>query len=86
MNCDGKKKAILKDEDGSFLGSPGAVIAESEWQWDADPRYGLGDYRIPKVMLTELDGTRIPAEEKCPNKGQYYSLFPNPTSHKFSFD
>ena len=28
MECDAKKKVIIKDEDGSFLGSVGAVIPQ----------------------------------------------------------
>ncbi|XP_021347967.1 fibrocystin-L-like [Mizuhopecten yessoensis] len=69
MDCDGLKKDLFVDEDGSFLGSIGAVISESEWEWGGDPRRGLGDYRIPKTMLTTLDGTRIPVNDIAPNKG-----------------
>ncbi|XP_060084827.1 fibrocystin-L-like, partial [Ylistrum balloti] len=69
MDCDGLKKDLFTDQDGTFLGSVGAVISESEWQWDGDPRRGLGDYRIPKTMLTEQDGTRIPVNNIAPNKG-----------------
>ncbi len=63
------KKAMLQDLDGTCLGSVGTVVPQSEFEWDGDPRRGLGDYRIPKMMLTEPDGSRIPAEDKCPNKG-----------------
>ncbi|XP_069478234.1 fibrocystin-L [Ambystoma mexicanum] len=70
MVCDAKKKALLKDLDGSFLGIPGSVIPQSEFQWDgADKRHGIGDYRIPKVMLTYLNGSRIPVNQVAPNKG-----------------
>ena len=69
MDCDAMKKAMIRDQDGSLLGSFGTVIPQSEFEWDGDPRRGLGDYRIPKMMLTRPDGSRIPAEEKCPNKG-----------------
>ncbi|KAM8966821.1 LOW QUALITY PROTEIN: fibrocystin-L [Pelodytes ibericus] len=69
MDCDAKKKALLKDLDGSFLGSQGFVIPQSEYQWNGDPRDGLGDYRIPKTMLTRLNGSRIPVSEIAPNKG-----------------
>ena len=34
------------------------IISESEWAWDRpgeEPR-GLGDYRVPKDMLSDLDG------------------------------
>ncbi|XP_054620387.1 fibrocystin-L-like isoform X2 [Dunckerocampus dactyliophorus] len=69
MDCDGKKKSFLKDLDGSFLGSVGAVIPQSEFEWGGDPRRGLGDYRIPKVMLTFHNGSRIPVEQIAPHKG-----------------
>ncbi|KAK7898488.1 hypothetical protein WMY93_019341 [Mugilogobius chulae] len=69
MECDAKKKTLLRDVDGSFLGAVGAVVPQSEYEWDGDPRRGLGDYRIPKVMLTYPNGSRIPVEQIAPNKG-----------------
>ncbi|XP_052805044.1 fibrocystin-L-like isoform X2 [Mya arenaria] len=69
MDCDALKKALFKDMDGSFLGHVGSVIPQSEYEWDGDPRRGLGDYRIPKEMVTRLDGSRIPYELMMPNKG-----------------
>ncbi|XP_026145815.1 PKHD1 like 1, tandem duplicate 1 isoform X2 [Carassius auratus] len=69
MDCDAKKKTFLKDLDGSFLGAVGAVVPESEYEWNGDPRHGLGDYRIPKVMLTYLNGSRIPVNQIAPYKG-----------------
>ncbi|KAM3928399.1 fibrocystin-L-like [Leptodactylus fuscus] len=69
MTCDAKRKTLLKDLDGSFLGNIGAVVPQSEYQWNGDTRYGLGDYRIPKVMLTALNGSRIPVSQVAPNKG-----------------
>lgn len=69
MDCDAKKKTFLKDQDGSFLGAVGAVVPESEYEWNGDPRHGLGDYRIPKVMLTYLNGSRIPVNQIAPYKG-----------------
>ncbi|CAH1789074.1 unnamed protein product, partial [Owenia fusiformis] len=69
MECDAKKKAILDDLDGTFLGSIGTIIPESEWAWDGDRSRGIGDYRIPKVYLTAADGTRLFPEDLCPNKG-----------------
>ena len=70
MDCDGHKKAILDDMDGSFLGKVGTVIPESEFEWDGDRRRGLGDYRIPKTMLTRLDGSRIPKKDIAPHNGK----------------
>ncbi|XP_056378584.1 fibrocystin-L-like [Hyla sarda] len=69
MTCDAKRKTLLKDLDGSFLGNIGAVVPQSEYQWNGDTRYGLGDYRIPKVMLTALNGSRIPVSHLAPYKG-----------------
>ncbi|XP_038070546.1 fibrocystin-L-like isoform X1 [Patiria miniata] len=71
MDCDGMKKAMIRDLDGTFLGTPGTLIPQSEFEWDGDPRRGLGDYRIPRTMLTRTDGSRIPVEDKAPNKGIY---------------
>ncbi|XP_053349466.1 PKHD1 like 1, tandem duplicate 1 [Clarias gariepinus] len=69
MDCDAKKKSMIKDMDGSFLGAVGTVIPFSEYQWNGDPRHGVGDYRIPIVMLTYLNGSRIPVANIAPNKG-----------------
>lgn len=69
MDCDAKKKSILRDEDGTFLGAVGTVVPHAEFEWDGDSRRGLGDYRIPKVMLTYLNGSRIPVDQIAPNKG-----------------
>lgn len=70
MACDAKVKSLLVDQDGTFLGTPGSVIPQSEHEWNGDKRMGLGDYRIPKEMQTRLDGTRIPVSELAPNKGK----------------
>ncbi|KAM8840499.1 PKHD1 like 1, tandem duplicate 1 isoform 3-T3 [Spinachia spinachia] len=69
MDCDAKKKSLLKDLDGSFLGAVGAVVPQSEYEWGGDPRRGLGDYRIPKVMLTFPNGSRISVNQIAPHKG-----------------
>ena len=55
MNCEGLKKNLLTDEDGSFLGTPGTVISQSEFGW-GDQARGLGDYRIPKEALADSAG------------------------------
>ena len=39
MDCDGQKKCLLTDMDGSLLGSPGSVISHSEFGW-GDPQRG----------------------------------------------
>ncbi|XP_061682368.1 PKHD1 like 1, tandem duplicate 1 [Syngnathoides biaculeatus] len=69
LDCDAKKKSLLRDLDGSFLSAAGSVVPQSEFEWDGDPRRGLGDHRIPKVMLTYPNGSRIPVERIAPNKG-----------------
>jgi hypothetical protein len=58
MDCDGMKKNLIRDLDGSFLGSPGAVISQSEFGWGSQQR-GLGDFRIPKEMLSYPNGSFI---------------------------
>ena len=58
MNCDGLKKNLLTDLDGSFLGKVGSVISQSEFEWGSQQR-GLGDFRIPKEMLANPNGSFI---------------------------
>lgn len=58
MDCDGLKKELLTDLDGTFLGSPGTVISQSEYQWGSQAR-GLGDFRIPKTALAAADGSAL---------------------------
>ena len=69
MDCDGLKKVLITDKDGSFFGRKSVAFSESEFEWDGDPVRGLGDYRIPVAMLTDEDGVRIQVADKCPNKG-----------------
>ncbi|XP_051699933.2 fibrocystin-L isoform X2 [Oryctolagus cuniculus] len=69
MVCDAKRKSFLRDMDGSFLGNSGSVIPQAEYEWNGNRQLGIGDYRIPKVMLTFLNGSRIPVTEKAPYKG-----------------
>ncbi|GFN92106.1 fibrocystin-l [Plakobranchus ocellatus] len=69
MACDAKKKAMIVDKDGSFLNHVGFVLPNSASEWDGDRRYGLGDYRIPKVMLTTPDGQKIDVKSYAPKKG-----------------
>ena len=71
MDCDAFKKALLKDLDGTFLGHVGDIIPQSEFEWDTNPSRGLGDYRIPKEMLSDTDGNRIPVDDIAPNKGKF---------------
>ena len=71
FDCDGMKKALIWDLDGSFKGSPGSIIPDSAYEWDGSPARGLGYYRVPKPMVTELNGTKIPYAAKMPNTGIY---------------
>ena len=77
MDCDGLKKVIVEDLDGTLLGTKGTVIPESEWEWEwpggeanVDRRRGLGDYRIPKVLLTDLNGKRIQIGDIAHDRGK----------------
>ena len=56
MDCDGLKKVLITDLDGTFLGKPSVAFSESEWEWGGDSRRGLGDYRIPKEALSDENG------------------------------
>ncbi|XP_076825618.1 fibrocystin-L-like isoform X2 [Clavelina lepadiformis] len=70
MECDGMKKVLIKDFDGGFIGGTGgSVIPQAEYEWDGDPIRGLGDYRIPKAMLTTPSGDRIPVNQSVDNRG-----------------
>lgn len=43
MDCDGAKHVLIKDLDGSLTGvSGGSVISKAEYEWNGDPRRGLG--------------------------------------------
>ena len=70
MNCDGLKKNLIRDNDGSLLGAIGAVIPQSEYEWDGDARRGLGNYRIPKSMLTTTSGLVINPDVLAKYKGR----------------
>ena len=71
MHCDGLKKALLIDTDGKIIGNdiPGTIIADSGYQWEGNPTAGLGYYRVPKSMVTEVNGDKIEFADKMPNTG-----------------
>ena len=71
MDCDAKKKILIRDLDGSFLGHVGTVLPDSAYEWDGDARHGVGDYRIPSVMLTSSQGTPIDVNSYAPKKGEH---------------
>ncbi|XP_076825620.1 fibrocystin-L-like isoform X2 [Clavelina lepadiformis] len=64
MECDGMKNVLIKDFDGGLIGGTGGtVLPQAEYEWDGDPRRGLGDYRIPKALLTTSSGDRIDVDD-----------------------
>ena len=70
FDCDGMKKTLFIDKDGTLIGeSGGTVIPDSAYEWDGNPQNGLGYYRVPLPMVTELNGDRIPYSDKMPNTG-----------------
>ncbi|XP_053409194.1 fibrocystin-L-like isoform X2 [Mercenaria mercenaria] len=67
MDCDGLKKVLVKDMDGTFMGVKGSFIPQSEFEWDGDDtRRGLGDYRIPKDALTTVIGEVVSVDSLAP--------------------
>jgi len=46
MDCDGHKEVLIQDIDGSLTGTiGGSVISKAEYEWNGDPRHGLGTQR-----------------------------------------
>lgn len=70
MDCDGLKKNILHDLDGSFLqlGEPGTVISQAEYDWGSQKR-GVGDYRIPSEALAYPNGSMMPISQLYQHPG-----------------
>ena len=69
FDCDGMKSLLIKDTDGSFLGKPGALLPKADYEWNGDPRHGLGDYRIPTAMQVEPSGNRLSFSQIYNNTG-----------------
>ena len=71
FDCDGFKKLLLIDLDGSFNGNgkPSTIIPDSAYEWDGNPKRGLGYYRVPEQMILGDNGVRINYEDKMPNTG-----------------
>jgi len=72
LDCDAQKHILIKDLDGTLLnsGPDGTIISQAEFEWDGDPRRGLGDYRIPKVLIADpRNGLPIPVDDLFPLKG-----------------
>ena len=75
FDCDAMKKCMIKDLDGTFLGHVGTVLPDSAYAWDGDARHGLGDYRIPSVMLTTSTGQLIDVNSYAPKKGELKNCY-----------
>ncbi|KAK4475484.1 hypothetical protein MN116_000801, partial [Schistosoma mekongi] len=69
MECDGLKKVLVIDKDGGLFGQPTVIIPQSEWQYNLNSNYGVGDKRIPSRMLINVDGSSIDPMKQWPNKG-----------------
>merc|ERR1712013_586049 len=54
---------------GETLTITGTIIADSAYEWEGNPSAGLGYYRVPKTMVTEVNGDKIEYEDKMPNTG-----------------
>ncbi|XP_060067589.1 fibrocystin-L-like [Ylistrum balloti] len=53
MECDGHKKVMIHDKDGSLLGRKGTVLSMSESMYGKDLKRSSGDHKIPKSMLID---------------------------------
>ncbi|CBY40006.1 unnamed protein product [Oikopleura dioica] len=83
LHGDANKHAKVMDIDGGVFDVPGTLFAESEYEWDgvtratadggsitySDTRDGLGDYRIPKPLITAMDGSKIPIDDVIQERG-----------------
>ena len=71
LDCDGLKHVLVRDEDGSFLetGSPRSLISMAELSWGDNGPRGLGNFRIPTVMLATPGGGMQDADTLFPSKG-----------------
>ena len=53
----------------SRSGIPTTIIPDNTYQWDGDRSYGQGYYRVPKTMITDIDGNKIQFADIMPNVG-----------------
>ena len=70
MSCDKHRRNLIVDEEG-VIGGSGKVetyMSHSEFEWNGDPAFGLGDYRIPTTMNNK-NGEFIPIDTYAPKKG-----------------
>ena len=71
LDCDGLKHVLVRDEDGSFLQVGGArsLVSMAELSWGENGPRGLGNFRIPTVMLATPGGGMEDADTLFPGKG-----------------
>ena len=75
MDCDGYKKLLMIDVDGSITdGGAATVISEGAYEWEGDPRRGLGYYRVPTSLFTTPNGAAIPKPDIMPHAGECSKL------------
>lgn len=86
MDCDGLKKSLLTDTDGSLFEQPTTVFSQAEYLWSkslthfsllvfysfysGDQSHGVGDYRIPSIALSNLTGHKININASYPYRGR----------------
>ena len=68
MDCDGLKKNLVIDLDGTLVGQPSSILSQAEYDW-GDQTHGIGDYRIPTVALANLTGQMININLTYPYRG-----------------
>ena len=76
MDCDGLKHVLVRDQDGSLTGlrTPMSLVSRAEIGWvvageEGDKSRGIGDFRIPSVMLAVAGGGMDDANTIFPKKG-----------------
>ncbi|KAI3389358.1 hypothetical protein SNEBB_007570 [Seison nebaliae] len=70
MECDGLKKVLIVDTDGTSFGSVGATaFSMAELAYNGDKRRGIGDYRIPASMTTDKNGASIKIDKLVKDHG-----------------
>nr|ACD54600.1 fibrocystin-like protein [Adineta vaga] len=68
MDCDGQKKNVVKDIDGTLLDKSSSATSQSEIIWN-NRDHGIGDWRIPPAARTDLFGREFNISEKYPYRG-----------------
>ncbi|CAF1252929.1 unnamed protein product [Rotaria magnacalcarata] len=68
MDCDGLKKDLVTDTDGSLFGRASSIFSDSEALWGSQ-QHGIGDFRIPRVALTSLTGQQVNINLTHPYRG-----------------